>query len=206
MDNMEIYKMGAEVPKEAQKPINAGRLKGMTDINPMWRIKKLTEMFGPCGFGWYYEIVEERLEQAANNEVLAFVRIKLFVKSGGEWSRGIEGTGGNKMTAKERSGMYNSDECFKMALTDALGVACKSLGIGSKIYFAKDRTKYDTVVEHEREVSDAQIKKLYTIATKAGVSNDDVKKVIKKEFGLDTTKDLTLTQYNTICKRLELKK
>lgn len=53
-DNMRIYNAVREVPKEAQKPITAGRLKGMTDINPMWRIKKLTELFGPCGVGWCY--------------------------------------------------------------------------------------------------------------------------------------------------------
>ena len=46
-DNMRIYNAVREVPKEARKPITAGRLKGMTDINPMWRIKKLTELFGP---------------------------------------------------------------------------------------------------------------------------------------------------------------
>ena len=52
MDNMKFYNMGRTVPDEAKKPISAGRLKGMTDINPMWRIKRLTEMFGACGIGW----------------------------------------------------------------------------------------------------------------------------------------------------------
>lgn len=46
MDKMTIYEQCREVPKDAQKPIAAGRLKGKTDINPMWRIKKLTELFG----------------------------------------------------------------------------------------------------------------------------------------------------------------
>lgn len=49
MDKLEIYNRCREVPKEAQKAIAAGRLKGKTDINPMWRIKKLTELFGPAG-------------------------------------------------------------------------------------------------------------------------------------------------------------
>ena len=49
MDDMTIYNLARSVPDEAQKPIAAGRLKGMTDINPMWRIKRLTEIFGPCG-------------------------------------------------------------------------------------------------------------------------------------------------------------
>ena len=56
-DNLYIYNQGRQVPQEAQKEIKAGRLKGMKDINPMWRIKKLTELFGPCGVGWKYRIV-----------------------------------------------------------------------------------------------------------------------------------------------------
>ena len=42
MNNLEIYNKFSDVPVNAQKLIGAGRLKGMTDINPMWRIKVLT--------------------------------------------------------------------------------------------------------------------------------------------------------------------
>ena len=41
MENMEIYERVRSVPKEAQKQFNNGKFSG-TDINPMWRIKKLT--------------------------------------------------------------------------------------------------------------------------------------------------------------------
>ena len=51
-DNLSIYERVRSVPTEAKKAIEAGRLKGKSDINPMWRIKKLTEDFGPVGFGW----------------------------------------------------------------------------------------------------------------------------------------------------------
>ena len=49
--NLEIYDSVRTVPESALKTIEAGRLKGKSDINPMWRIKKLTETFGPAGFG-----------------------------------------------------------------------------------------------------------------------------------------------------------
>lgn len=142
MDNMQIYNMGREVPKEAQKPINAGRLKGMTDINPVWRILKLTEMFGPCGIGWKYEITREEVIPGTNGEISAFVDINLYYKWEGEWSEAIPGTGGSSFVAKEKNGLYQSDECFKMALTDALSVACKALGIGADVYWAAGRSKY----------------------------------------------------------------
>lgn len=140
--NLEIYEKCRQVPDSAKKTIGAGRLKGMTDINPMWRIQKLTEMYGPCGTGWYYTIDKEWLEECENGEVAAFMDISLYVKQDGEWSKPIPGTGGSKFTANEKSGLYMSDECYKMALTDAISVSCKALGMGADVYWGNGRTKY----------------------------------------------------------------
>lgn len=142
-NNLSIYEKLKTVPVEAQKPIAAGRLKGFTDINPMWRIKKLTETFGICGFGWKYLITKQWIELGGKDEKAAFVNIDLFVKIDEKWSEAIPGTGGSSFIASEKNGLYTSDECFKMALTDAISVACKSLGMGAEIYFQKDRSKYD---------------------------------------------------------------
>jgi len=143
MKNLEIYDKFRVVPAEAKKEIGAGRLKGFTDINPMWRIKMLTEQFGVCGFGWYTEIVEQKIEIGSDGQKAAFVTINLFVKYGDVWSKPIVGVGGSSFVTNESKGAYTSDECFKMAYTDALSIACKSLGMGADVYFAKDRTKYD---------------------------------------------------------------
>lgn len=142
MNNTEIWVKLERTPKEAQKEISAGRLKGFTDINPMWRFKQLTEVFGPCGIGWKFEIVSTNVIPGANDEVAAFVNILLYYKKDGEWSEGVPGLGGSMFVAKEKSGMHTSDECFKMALSDAIGTACKALGMSADIYFSKDRSKY----------------------------------------------------------------
>lgn len=136
MDNLKYYNMGREVPKEAQKPFNNGKFQG-TDINPMWRIKKLTEMFGPAGIGWYVDEVTERSE-IHGETTISIVTLNLYVKVDGEWSKPIYGTGGNTLLRKGVA----SDEGYKMAYTDALSVACKALGIGADIWFANDKTKY----------------------------------------------------------------
>jgi len=147
VSNLKIYDAVRSVPGLALKPIQGGRLKGMTDINPMWRIKALTEQFGPCGIGWKYEITEKRLEKGAEDTIAAFVDINLYISKGESshatiWSEAIPGTGGSMFVAKERGGMYTSDECFKMALTDSISVACKALGFGADVYWEKDNTKY----------------------------------------------------------------
>jgi hypothetical protein len=154
MDNLKLYNIGRIVPDEAKKPIAAGRLKGMTDINPMWRIKRLTEMFGACGVGWWYEITDKRIVcDELTNQKAAFVDICLYYvdPDSGKESHGIPGTGGSSFVAQERNGAYLSDECFKMALTDAISVAAKALGIGADVYFDKDRTKYTGQEENQNQ-------------------------------------------------------
>ena len=148
---LEVYEQVREVPQNALKPISSGRLKGKSDINPMWRIKKLTETFGMCGFGWRYDIVRMWTEPGAKGEISAFVHINLFVKYNGEWSEAIQGVGGSSYVANERNGLYTSDECFKMALTDAISVSCKALGMAADVYFESDRTKYDSPQEQPQD-------------------------------------------------------
>lgn len=160
MENMEIYNSTRAVPQEAKKEIKGGRLSGKTDINPMWRIKTLTEQFGPVGFGWRYEITDKRLEPGANGEVAAFVQINLFVKMNSQWSEPIVGIGGSAFVAKEKGGLFTSDECYKMALTDAISVACKALGMGADVYWQADRTKYDQQQQQQQQQQAAPSRKV----------------------------------------------
>lgn len=143
MANLRIYKALESTPKSAQRKIGSGRLQGKTNINPMWRIKALTELFGACGFGWKIEVKKKWLEEGSDGQVAAFVDIELYVKDGDVWSEAIPATGGNMFVEKERNRMYTEDECYKMALTDAIGGACKMLGMSSDIYWEEETTKYD---------------------------------------------------------------
>lgn len=139
-NNMDIFDHVKDVPDSAKKKITGGRMNGKTDISPMWRIQVLTEVFGPCGIGWWYEITDKRLERGAKDEVKCFVDINLFYVWGDHVSKPIPGTGGN--TFVEAGGKYTSDECFKMALTDAISVAAKALGVGASVYAGGDDSKY----------------------------------------------------------------
>lgn len=155
MDNLEIYNRVRSVPPEALRPITAGRLKGKSDVNPMWRIKALTEQFGPCGTGWKYEVEKLWLEASGGAEVAAFALIGLYVRIEGQWSEKIPGIGGSMFVASEKNGPYTSDECYKMALTDALSVACKALGMAADVYWDKDPGKYSTGVSPTPEALSA---------------------------------------------------
>lgn len=149
--NLRFYEVLKVVPDEAKKTIQGGRINGMTDISPQWRIGIMTETFGPCGIGWKYVITKQWQEQYGN-EVKAFTNIDLYIKVDGEWSDPIPGTGGS--TTVEAKG-YVSDECYKMSLTDALSVAMKALGVGGEVYFAKGVNFFGTKYEAESQTSAA---------------------------------------------------
>lgn len=152
--NVRFYHRFMTTPKDAQKSFNNGRFSG-TDINPMFRIKILTEVFGPSGFGWWtqnvkYNFVEADITNTSADkpvpmkETSVFCELELIVKDPetGEVSQPIYGVGGNTYIAWGKYGPRASDEAMKMAYTDALSIACKSLGIGHDIWYSNDRTKY----------------------------------------------------------------
>ena len=190
MEKMDIYNRFRSVPDEAKKAISAGRLKGMTDINPMWRIKKLTEEFGPCGIGWWTKVTD-RWTETVGDETCAFVDLELYIKVGDEWSKPITGSGGSKLATKERSGVYVSDECYKMAETDALSVACKKLGIGADVYFSADRTKYSQTVDDSKKIGANDVKILMDYLQKNGISSQ---KIIDR-YRVKALSDLTQKRY-----------
>ena len=181
MNNLELYEKLRSVPEEAKKKITGGRLNGMTNISPMWRIKRMTEVFGVCGIGWKAEITDKRIEDGTDGQKVAVVDINLYIKQDGEWSDAIPGTGGSMLVANEKSGLHTSDEAFKMAYTDALGVAMKSLGLAADVYFSADAgfsepTKYDTddLASHSALAVGKRIEQLVTAKINNGMEYSDI--------------------------------
>lgn len=144
-DNLTLFKEVMTTPEEARKTIQAGKLQGMTDINPMWRIKRLTEIFGAQGDGWKLNIESMNVYQSPTEAMASVVASLQYRLSNGEWSEKVMGVGGSKLYGKgvDKDTNVINDEAFKMAYTDAISICCKGLGMSADIYFAKDRTKYD---------------------------------------------------------------
>ena len=141
---IDIYESLARPPKDALREIQAGKLKGKTDINPQWRYKAMTEKFGLVGIGWKYEVQKLWTEAGAGNEKLAFAQVAVFVKDGDAWSEPIVGIGGSKLVQFEKGAAVSNDEGYKMAVTDAFSTALKMLGVAADIYAGRwDGTKYN---------------------------------------------------------------
>lgn len=142
--SIDIYESLSRPPKDALREIQAGKLKGKTDINPQWRYTAMTEKFGLVGIGWKYEVQKLWTEAGAGNEKLAFAQVAVFVKDGDAWSEPIVGIGGSKLVQFEKGAYVSNDEGYKMAVTDAFSTALKMLGVAADIYAGRwDGTKYN---------------------------------------------------------------
>ena len=202
--NLDTWLKVCRPPEGALKKINGGRLSGMTDISPMWRYKVMTEVYGPIGIGWYYELVNHSIVKSedAGQQSALFAEIRMYVKVDGQWSAPISGTGGSMLVAKEKSGLHMSDEALKMAVTDALSVAMKQLGVGADIYMGMfDGSKYtknvgglsddeiyqELVMEHAASIA----------AIKTGIANGDLSTAAEAWFTIhpdDDTRKEIMTQ------------
>lgn len=209
-ENMRFWDAGRTPPKSALKPIQAGRLRGKSDINPQWRMQRMTEIFGPCGVGWIYEIIRMWTEAGADSEVCAFVQIALKVKdANGIWSEPIPGIGGNALITKESRGLYTNDEAFKMALTDALSVAMKALGIAADVYLGFDSTKYsqnrpsnqpDTPPPASGRISERQKRLIEAKIKEYGLVREGVKAAMRKLFHVEHFNELSPQQMESLLK------
>ena len=143
MSNMDLWNKVSKPPTSALKTIGAGRLKGKSDVNPQWRYQAMTENFGLCGVGWKYTVDRKWTELGSEGQVMCFADVSLYVRVNGEWSDAIPGSGGSMLVELESKGLHTSDEGYKMAVTDALSVAMKMLGVAAEIYLGNfDGSKY----------------------------------------------------------------
>lgn len=208
-NNMLYWEQVSKPPKDALKTITGGRLKGMTDINPQWRFEIMTNVFGLCGIGWKYEIVKlwDYLV-TESKEILCFAQINLYIKDNDKWSDAIPGTGGSKLLSQESKGAYASDEGYKMAITDALSVAMKQIGVGSEIYRGRwDGSKYEEPKDEKKPekkepskeqaktepkgepLTEGLVKELYDIVKEAGGGYADIVAVAKAKNPAYITKN-----------------
>ena len=131
---VDIYKALSKPPEDALKIIQAGNLRGKSDINPQWKIEAITAQFGLCGIGWKFEILDKTIYPLEDKQILLYMTVALFIKNGESWSEPIIGCGGDFIVQKYETGLTANDEAFKMCLTDALGNAMKNIGVAADVY------------------------------------------------------------------------
>nr|DAT88985.1 MAG TPA: Rad52/22 family double-strand break repair protein [Caudoviricetes sp.] len=191
------------VPQSALKVIDFGKLKGKYDISPQWRWEILTETYGMCGIGWYFDIVETKeVLVEATGETMLYVKVNLYIKDGNEWSKPIPGYGGDFLIQKDKNGYHGNDEAFKMAVTDALGTAAKMIGVGADVYRGLQDTKINAAAEKEKKEKDFDPHNAYAIILKMakehGLNEEQVAHQLTEMFGVGVIDNITRNQMSKL--------
>lgn len=143
-DNLEIWNKFADIDPAFTKPITGKPYKG-TSPNPHYVIRCLTEMFGPVGKGFGWEVVAEGF-QPLGDEVLHWCRIRFWHGDG----QGFEAYGQTKALMKTRNGMMLDEDAPKKSLTDAITKAAAQIGVASNIFLGRwDDSRYVAQVNQE---------------------------------------------------------
>lgn len=157
MKNLEIWNRFADIDPAFTKPITGKPYKG-TSPNPHYVIRCLTEMFGPVGQGFGWEVVAEGF-QPLGAEVLHWCRIRFWHGD----SKGFDAYGQTKAVMIKRDGSALVDEdAPKKSLTDAITKAASQIGIASNIFLGRwDDSGYVAQVDadYRREDRKAEAKR-----------------------------------------------
>lgn len=197
------YNAVKTVPQSALKIIDFGKLKGKYDISPQWRWEILTEVYGMCGVGWYFDIVDTKeVLVEATGETMLYVKVNLYIRDGEEWSKPIPGYGGDFLIYKDKNGYHGNDEAFKMAVTDALGTAAKMIGVGADVYRGLQDTKINAAAEKERKEKEFDPHNAYAIilkmANEHGLNEEQVAHQLTEMFGVGVIDNITRNQMSKL--------
>lgn len=148
-DNLELWKSVEKTDPKHVKEITGKSYKGNSP-KPHYLIHRATETFGPCGIGWGFEIVDERIEEGAPGDKLHIARVKVWYKWKGERGE-VEHVGQTMLSGTRSTGKtYTDDDAPKKSVTDALVKALSMIGFAGDIFMGRfDDNKY--VAELQRE-------------------------------------------------------
>jgi hypothetical protein len=167
MKNDRIWQQVCKTDPRHTKEIGFGESAGKTSVNPQVRIKQATNIFGPVGIGWGYDIIEERFDNGApmfseGGEISGYELVHtIYLKL---WYKDDDHTGEVKnyghtpyMYVSSKGKIITDKEYAKKTLTDAIGKCLSMLGFNSDIYEGEfDNAGYIQEVAEEFEIAEAE--------------------------------------------------
>jgi hypothetical protein len=156
-DNLTTWNRFADIDPAFTKPITGKAYKG-TSPNPQYIIRCLTELFGPVGKGFGWEVLQEDFTPLGE-EILHWCRIRFWTE---DRSNFFESYGQTKALMKTRNGLMGDEDAPKKSLTDAIIKAASHIGIASNIFLGRwDDQKYvqDVAADFREKTSSAEQKR-----------------------------------------------
>lgn len=132
-DNLRHWNRFEDIDPKFTKPITGKAYRG-TSPNPQYVIRCLTEIFGPVGEGFGWEVLAEEFTPLGE-EILHWCRISFWHTSR---DNTFHAYGQTKALMKLKSGGLMSDEdAPKKSLTDAIIKAASHVGIAANIFLGR---------------------------------------------------------------------
>lgn len=156
MSNIALWeKVCTTDPRYTKEFSRSGGFKG-TAINPTYQLMKATEVFGPVGLGWGWDIVKEDYVPGADGEVNHVIRLELWYLITPEFVAmmpkaepfigqkcAVTHFGQTTFVGKNKFGQFTDEEAPKKSLTDAISKALSCLGFSADIHLGLyDSNKY----------------------------------------------------------------
>lgn len=126
-----------------------GKSYGGNSPSPYYLVRKATEVFGPCGIGWGFDIVEERLIEGHNAKI-HHARVAVWYDWNGKRGR-VEHVGQTTFSGVRNNGnLFTDEDAPKKSITDALTKALSMLGFAGDIFMGRwDDNRYVAQLEEE---------------------------------------------------------
>lgn len=164
-ENIELWQKVCDTDPKFIKDFQGKRFRGSA-INPMYQIKKATELWGPCGGNWGWTVLNENYvdgaplfaqdKTVACKETIHTILIEFFYPhpTKRDESAKVVHSGATTVISQDKYGNFFSDEEHrKKSITDAVSKALSMLGFSSDIYLngpaAFSDNKYTSRPEQE---------------------------------------------------------
>lgn len=166
-DNLKIWRTVMRTDPRYTKDLAGAGFEG-TSINAEYMVMRATEIFGPVGTGWGYEVLEDRMLPGApmsesvweNNKFIRNVvlrdadgsliteqnhsiKIKFWYRTDAGTRGEVESYGATKYLYKTKTGIMCDGEAQKKSLTDAIKKALSLLGFSADVWLGLyDQAEY----------------------------------------------------------------
>lgn len=124
-----------------------------TAICSAYLAKKATEVFGPCGIGWGFDLEDEKYVSgyplgfdaegnSIGTTVVHVVRIKLWYLLDGKRGE-VTQFGQTTFVGRNKNGLFHDEDAPKKSITDAISKCLSLLGFSADVHLGKyDDNKY----------------------------------------------------------------
>ena len=150
MSNLDLWNKHADIDPAFTKPITGKAYKG-TSPSPQYVIHCLTDMFGPVGEGFGWDVTAEGW-QPLGDEVLHWCRIRFWHT---DRANGFDAYGQTKALMKTKNGLMADEDAPKKSLTDAIVKAASHVGVAANIFLGRwDDQNYVAQVTEEKRAAE----------------------------------------------------